>query len=390
MSNRAGGAKIRSVTMAAALLCGALLTLWRPWADAQALDLSGQASGWVTMQREAGQLGLRYMPGLSWSAAMSEAGSISAEAAVNARWSGRIENWNLADGTSAVDPYRLWVRYAAAQFEIRAGLQKISFGSASLLRPLMWFDSIDPRDPLRLTNGVYGLLGRYYFKNNANIWMWGLLGNDDLKGWETLPSDKWETEFGGRAQIPVRAGEMALSYHRRRVDPSESAFGRQHPSQGRFSEDRFGIDGKWDVGMGLWFEATVTYQDIQVPEPRYRRMLAVGADYTFDIGNGPHLLIEQLIRSDADSAFGGGGSYRVSALSIDYPLTILDKIAAIVYYDWERSAWSPLLQWTRTYDAWQVHASVFWNEERNSLPRGAAATPHIAGSGVQLMLVFNH
>ncbi|MEW6335204.1 MAG: hypothetical protein AB1558_13130, partial [Thermodesulfobacteriota bacterium] len=253
-----------------------------------------------------------------------------------------------------------------------------------------WFDSIDPRDPLQLTNGVYGLLGRYYFMNNANIWMWGLLGNDDLKGWETLPSDKRELEFGGRAQMPVRAGEMALSYHRRRVDPTDSGFGRQHPSQGRFSEDRFGIDGKWDVGAGLWFEATVTHREIHVPEPRWQRMLAVGADYTFGIGSGLHLLIEQFVRSEADSAFGGGDSYRLSALSADYPLTVLDRIAAIVYYDWDRNEWSRLLQWQRTYDKWQVHASLFWNPERDSPTRGTAATGSFAGSGVQLMLVFNH
>jgi hypothetical protein len=52
-------------------------------------------------------------------------------------------------------------------------LQKINFGSASMLRPLMWFDQMDPRDPLQLTDGVWGLLGRYYFLNNANIWLVG-------------------------------------------------------------------------------------------------------------------------------------------------------------------------------------------------------------------------
>jgi len=59
-------------------------------------------------------------------------------------------------------------------------LQKINFGSATLFRLLMWFDRIDPRDPLKLTDGVYGLLLRYYFHNNTNIWLWGLYSITNL------------------------------------------------------------------------------------------------------------------------------------------------------------------------------------------------------------------
>ena len=61
-------------------------------------------------------------------------------------------------------PYRLWLRYSTSHLEIRAGLQKINFGSSNILRPLMWFDKMDFRDPLMLTDGVYALLGRYYFR----------------------------------------------------------------------------------------------------------------------------------------------------------------------------------------------------------------------------------
>ena len=372
------------------LLSGAVILIWCVSAHAQTIDLSGQASGWVTVKRDDAHVGLRYIPELSLMKDLSETYTISAEAAVNTRWSSRFEGSDHIGSTSAVDPYRLWVRFASPQYEIRAGLQKISFGSATLLRPLMWFDSIDPRDPLQLTNGVYGLLGRYYYPSNANIWMWALYGNDDLKGWETLPGDKREIEFGGRVQVPVLAGEMALSYHHRRVDPKASGFGAQHPSQGKFPEDRFGIDGKWDAGVGLWFEATVTRRDIDVPEPTYQRLFTVGADYTFDLGNGPHLLFEQFVRGEAQNAFGSGKGNWLSALSIDYPLSVLDKVAAIVYYDWDRSEWSRLLQWQRTYDKWQVHMSAFWNPDRTSPTRDTAAIGSFAGKGVQLMLVFNH
>ncbi|MDR1585772.1 MAG: hypothetical protein LBS07_06360, partial [Prevotellaceae bacterium] len=102
--------------------------------------------------------------------------------------------------------------------EVRLGLQKINFGSAQLFRPLMWFDAIDPRDPLQMTDGVWGGLFRYYFQNNANFWLWTLYGNDEVKGWETAPSAQSLPEIGGRVQLPLKQGEVALSYHLREAD----------------------------------------------------------------------------------------------------------------------------------------------------------------------------
>lgn len=39
---------------------------------------------------------------------------------------------------------------------------------------------------MQLTNGVYGILGRYYFANNANIWFWTLMGNEKTRGFEVI------------------------------------------------------------------------------------------------------------------------------------------------------------------------------------------------------------
>src|SRR5690606_2983707 len=61
-------------------------------------------------------------------------------------------------------PYRLWFRYSNHTQEYRLGLQKINFGSATLFRPLMWFDQMNPEDPLQMTQGVWGALFRYYFQ----------------------------------------------------------------------------------------------------------------------------------------------------------------------------------------------------------------------------------
>jgi hypothetical protein len=369
----------------------AVLLAWCVSAYAQTVDLSGQVSGWVTVNRDDAQVGVRYIPELSFTKQLWKTYEISAEAAVKAQWfSCYDDDWDHTESTSDLDSYRLWVRFASSQYEARAGLQKINFGSATLLRPLMWFDSIDPRDPLQLTDGVYGLLGRYYFLNNANIWVWGLYGNDDLKGWETLPSYDREIEFGGRVQMPVPEGEMGLSYHHRRVNPEGTSFGAQYPAQGKFLEQRIGLDGKWDVCVGLWLEGTVTRQDLDVPEPRYQKLFTIGTDYTFDIGNGPHLLLEQFVRVETENLFGSGDSQSISALLADYPLSFLDTVLAIIYYDWEIDDWSGFLTWRRSYDQWQVHASAFRNPDRTSIAQDATTGSSFSGNGVQLMLVFNH
>ena len=369
---------------------GILLCACVTCAHAQTADLTGQASGWISARQHSTQVGARYIPELSLVNPLSDTTELSAEAAVNAHWFSQYDGSHYTQSASKADPYRLWARFASPQFEARAGLQKISFGSATLLRPLQWFDSTDPRDPLALTDGVTGLLGRTYFQDNTNIWVWALNGNNDLKGWETVPTDKRAIEVGGRVQVPVKNGEMALSYHRRRANPNGTVFGAAYPAQGKFSEDQFGLDGKWDVGVGLWFEGTVMHRKYDIAKPRYLHRVTVGTDYTFDVGNGPHLVLEQFVQGEADGIWTPGKGHWISAASLDTPFSLLDTGAAIVYYDWDSNQWSRLLQWRRTYDQWQVHVSAFWNPDRTALAHDTAAVNSFTGKGVQLMLVFNH
>ena len=96
------------------------------------------------------------------------------------------------------------------------------------------------------------------------------------------------------------------------------------------------------------------------------------------------------MRDEAENVFGPGKGDWLSALSIDYPFSVLDKVTAIVYCDWDKNEWSRLLQWQRTYDQWQVHVSAFWNPDRTSLTQDRAAISSFAGNGVQLILAFNH
>ena len=197
------------------------------------------------------QTGARFIPTLSIGKTFKNNlkfdSELSFDSYLNYHFAGSVND--ISD--SKIKPYRLWIRLSTERFELRAGLQKINFGSASALRPLMWFDHIDPRDPLQLTDGVYGLLGRYYFQNNANAWLWILWGNDKTRGWETVPTERKVPEYGGRMQFPVPKGEVAISYHHRTANLAGVLDPLIIHGSPTYPEDRIGLDGKWDIGPGI-------------------------------------------------------------------------------------------------------------------------------------------
>jgi hypothetical protein len=278
-----------------------------------------------------------------------------------------------------IDAYRLWLRLAGPRLELRAGLQQIDFGPAVLLRSLMWFDRIDPRDPLRRTGGVWGLLGRVYFLNNANIWLWALAGNESRRGWELLPPDPGTPEFGGRFQYPLGPGEAAASLHWRRAE-----LAGLRP----VAEQRLGLDGRFDLELGLWFEAALVRQDWEGGPFRYRRFWTAGADYTLAVGNGLHALVEQMQVAWGRRPFATADDGAFSAVMLDYGLGVFDRLRAVFHYDWKEERLFRFLSWVRTYDSWNLYINGFWNPAGIPGFRGEASVGQ--GKGIQLMVVFNH
>jgi hypothetical protein len=155
-------------------------------------------------------------------------------------------------------------------------------------------------------------------------------------------------------------------------------------------EDRLGLDGKWDIGPGIWLEATLVRQKWSVHSQKYQRTVNLGADYTFSLGNGLHVLAEHLDFAASAGLWEAGTSRRLTALLVDYPLGLLDRLRAIVFRDWTAGDWYRILTWQRTYDRWRIFLIGFWNPDTYRVyasPRGSVA---FAGKGVQIMVVFNH
>jgi len=332
--------------------------------------------------------GGRYIPQINYEHGLGKRRMIDFEASVNLYGNMGIRPFDSAGFNGDIKPYRLWVRYSTPQFEFRAGLQKINFGSASILRPLMWFDRIDPRDPLKLTDGVWSVLARYYFLNNANIWIWGLYGNENLKGWESFRSDKKIPEFGGRFQTPVPKGEAGFSFHHRTTDCS--SLSDSTTFIGKVPENRFGFDAKFDVVVGCWIEASWSKYNEDIGIFSNQEIINFGIDYTFGTGNGLTIAYEQLLASFDENPFEFKNSVNFSLLSLSYPISMFDNISAIIYYDWTNNSMYNFLNWQRQFDKFTLYIMGYSNPKEYNIPTQRPDEILYAGSGLQFMFVFNH
>jgi hypothetical protein len=352
----------------------------------------GQADGYAGMNFANPvlvQAGCRFLPSVSLGKNLKDNlrfdSEISFDSYLNYHSTG--ESTGMTD--VKIKPYRLWLRLSSERFELRAGLQKINFGSAAMLRPLMWFDRIDPRDPLQLTDGVYGLLGRYYFQNNTNVWLWILYGNDKTKGWELIPSAGKIPELGGRIQLPVPKGEIAFSYNHRTPDLSLVFNAASIHGSNTYPEDKIGLDGKWDIGPGVWIEYSLTHsRPDSAYFQRWTKLFNLGMDYTFSLGNGLYVASEFFRYSSSGEVFDSEFNTTFSALNVNYPAGIY-RIGGMIYYNWTANDWYRFIDLERQSDNWTFYLFLFWNPEKFAIYNNISENSMFAGKGMQFMAVFN-
>jgi hypothetical protein len=399
-----------SALAAFALLLLAALAAPSP-ARAGVIAFNGMVSSWFNLSFAEGSnpvAGVRFIPELSLSLKAGKKTTLDLDLSANAFGTADFSTHAESQFDGDIKPYRAWVRLAGSQVELRAGLQKIDFGSATLLRPLMWFDSVDPRDPLQITDGVYALLFRAYSVKNTNLWLWGLYGNTDPRGWDLLPTASHTAEFGGRIQVPLFKGELAATYHHRQADingfspvagpaagPLASVVPSATPSSASpvplapVPEDRVGLDGKWDLGIGLWFEGDLVHQHTTLLPAPYTHALTLGADYTFGLGRGLTAIAEHFLLESSATALGSGQGARVTALLLRYPLGVMDEISGIFYYDWENKNFNRFLSWQHTTDRSKIFLMLFWNPADMPIYPGVAGNSFFLGTGFQLQWVYN-
>ena len=375
-----------------------IISTFVPAQEAGFLRFSGQLAGWQGVQLSDPLFwnsGGRFVPELKGQFQFSNGALIDMEASLNINGSVSWDKNTDPDYSGQLKPYRVWLRYSTKQWELRAGLQKMNFGAAKMLRPLMWFDAMDVRDPLQLTDGVYGLLGRYYFDNNATIWAWGLTGNNRPKGYELAGSSPGKPEVGGRLQLPFGPGEVALSYHHRKVNPASTNLNFAFAAD-KLPENRIGFDGKWDLGVGVWVEASLTALSETDKLPAFLSartdMINTGIDYTVPVGNGLGITLEYFRYHAGEQFFTKGNSASIVASMLTYPVSLLDNLSLMVFCvpSPSQTVWMNYLSWSRNYDNLSLYLIGFINPENYSLPVASSQQRSVfAGKGFQLMISYN-
>ncbi len=347
-------------------------------------DLSGQLSLWGNHTRQEDQsfssAGIRYIPQLSMVKQLLDDSFIDAELSLNGFMTAHAREEEKHNG---LDIYRAKLRFATARTETRLGLQKINFGPARLLRALKWFDQLDPSDPINLTNGVKAIRFRYDGNNNVGFWVWGLYGNDEPKGYEILSSDPYTPEFGGRLFHPVFDGELAITAHTRRVSGSPMNF----PD---FTENRLALDGKWDIGVGIWFETLFQHQETSTLPFVWTKLFTIGLDYTFDLGSGVYFLAEHMTMALSEKVSETDEDANISAFSLNYPVGMIDNLRTMGYYLWDLEEISLHIGWQRTYDTIVLDLSVFKYPETIENMMFLNQSTASGGTGVQIMVNYHH
>lgn len=360
--------------------------------NAQNVGFNGQAIGWSTINPETPlttQLGARYIPEMNYQEQYEQHVTFEANLSLNAYVNQVFWVNDSSEFNYDIKPYRFWVKYSGERMELRGGLQKINFGSAQLLRPLMWFDKIDPRDPLQLTDGVYGGLIRFYFLNNANIWFWTLIANDEPKGWEILSTLKTKPEVGGRVQFPFLTGELATTYHFRKGNIEGSIIDTL-TEKDFCNENRFGLDFKLDYELGFWLESAIIHQEFDFTKEEYKQMHTIGADYTFNIGSGLSIISEYFTLANSDKMLVSDKYFSFGALSLNYPVSIIHNLGIMFYVDFENEEYYRFINWSMQYDKWSFYAMAFWNPDQFQIYQNASDNGLFSGKGFQLMAIFNH
>ena len=190
-------------------------------------------------------------------------------------------------------------------------------------------------------------------------------------------------------QIPVPKGEVAVSYHHRTADLAGLLSPASINGSAIYPEDKIGLDGKWDIGPGVWAEYSLSHS---LPDsayfPKWTKLFTLGIDYTFSLGNGLYVSSEFFRYSSADEIFSSGLNQTFSSLIVNYPFGI-NKVGSIIYYNWTDKSWYRFINLQRQSDNWTYYFFLFWNPQKFTIYNNISGNNLFAGKGIQVMAVFN-
>ena len=170
-----------------------------------------------------------------------------------------------------IDFFRAWLRLDNGEFKLRGGRQKILFGAGAIYRPLGFFDTRNVTGVFPQTRGVDGFRSTWFLSSSSFLESW------------LVPAKKNDAIiFGIRGEALIEDIEVGLvaQYHPRSDLKDLTDF-----NQEMF---QFGYHLKGEKEFGFWNESRL---DIEM-QSSIRFDTVIGTDYTFDLGEGMHVLLE--------------------------------------------------------------------------------------------------
>ena len=149
------------------------------------------------------------------------------------------------------------------------------------------------------------------------------------------------------------------------------------------------LDLRYDGLIGLWTESFLVFPDAAPHNPGRQQFIMLGGDYTFGIGHGLYIMLEQMWLPPSDDDPAGG--QQLAALLASWPLGAFDQLMVILYQDWDNSRTYSYFRWARVYDHTSINIMLSLNPRRSDFGTNYL-DPNLAGFGTSLnfMLVYNH
>ncbi len=119
-------------------------------------------------------------------------------------------------------------------------------------------------------------------------------------------------------------------------------------------------------------------------------MLNLGADYTFGVGNGLNVVLENLLLKYSEKNLELKAPTDISALNVSYPLGLFDNLSSVVTYNWNAQTATVFINFQHQFPKITTYVMAFYNPENQVGIRQNELVNTFAGPGLRLMLVYNH
>jgi len=120
-------------------------------------------------------------------------------------------------------------------------------------------------------------------------------------------------------------------------------------------------------------------------------MINIGMDYTIGLGSGLTVMGEQIWFTTGEELFNSSQRNSFTAISANYPVSIIDNLTYIFYYDWSNNGFYNFINWGMTWDKISLYIMAYWNPDNFTLYQNLSDESTLyTGKGFQVQFVFNH